>query len=114
MKYLIVDDELAVGEVLADLFDIHGINCDVVTDPLEALAVLKKSNYHTVICDVRMPKISGDRLFDLAKDLRGHGFSRWYFMTAFSEMNEVKAKAMGANGYLEKPFNSGVISQLCE
>lgn len=115
MKVLIIDDEAAVGGVLADILDTFGVEAEVVSEPDVAFDRLINNSYDSVFCDVRMPTLTGDQLFAKAKSLKTPpNYRKWYFMSAFSDINKERALELGADGFLEKPFDFDLVANLCE
>ena len=58
-RILLIDDELEALEVLARVLKGLGYQADAVTDGETALTRLAETKYDLVLCDVRMPGLSG-------------------------------------------------------
>jgi CheY-like chemotaxis protein len=73
---IIVDDEPDVVELFRDALESHGYGVDTFTDPLEAVAHIKKNpeQYNLLITDYRMPHLNGYefalRIKELNKKMR--------------------------------------------
>jgi CheY-like chemotaxis protein len=67
---LVVEDEPAVREVVADLLQDEGYTVRQVSDGLQAIDELQAEDVDLVLSDVRMPRLDGP---SLAHQLRGHG-----------------------------------------
>lgn len=59
MKVLVVDDEVAILNLLKSFLVGKGMEVDTAVDGLEGLRMSVKNDYHVVITDVQMPGISG-------------------------------------------------------
>ena len=101
---LVVDDEEAVGKVLAALLTQDGHRTTWVASAEAALATLEKKSFDVVISDVRMPGLSGLELLKLIRAkspelpvilLTAHG----------SVPLAVEAMREGAADFMLKPFN---------
>ncbi|MFT3711437.1 MAG: sigma-54 dependent transcriptional regulator [Archangium sp.] len=103
-EILVVDDDEAVGKVLAALLTQSGHKATWVGSAEAALATLDKKAFDLVISDVRMPGLSGLELLKLLRQrspdlpvvlLTAHG----------TVQMAVEAMREGAADFLLKPFN---------
>ena len=103
-RVLVVDDDAAVGKVLAALMTQAGYSATWAESAESALAQLSKRAYDVVISDVRMPGMDGMTLLEkLAKEqpdlpvvlLTAHG----------TVPMAVEAMRKGAADFLLKPFD---------
>jgi CheY-like chemotaxis protein len=69
---LVVEDEPAIREVVADLLEDEGYAVHQAADGLEAIAELEVDHIDLVLSDVRMPRLDGPAL---ARRLRRHGYA---------------------------------------
>ncbi len=101
---LVVDDDEAVGKVLAALLSQDGHRATWVGSAEAALATLEKKAYDAVISDVRMPGLSGLELLKLVR-------VKWpelpvVLLTAHGTVPmAVEAMREGAADFMLKPFN---------
>jgi len=56
---LVVDDELALTEVLANILEYQGYEVLTSTDGQEALDVVKKNKIDLIVSDYMMPRLNG-------------------------------------------------------
>jgi two-component system cell cycle sensor histidine kinase/response regulator CckA len=56
---LVVEDEHALAAIIAEGLQDAGLKVDVAGDGEEALARVRKGGYDAVICDLKMPRVSG-------------------------------------------------------
>jgi DNA-binding NtrC family response regulator len=102
-KVLIVDDELEMGKLVADIARDHGYAPTSITAPGLALPLLEEQGFDLVVTDVRMPEIDGVELIDQIK--RFDPRIAIIAMTAFGSIDTaVRAVRAGAFDYLPKPF----------
>jgi DNA-binding NtrC family response regulator len=102
-RVLVVDDELEMGELVADIARDHGLVPTVLTAPALALPLLEEQGFDLVVTDVRMPGMDGIELIERVRafDPRVAIIA----MTAFGSIDTaVRAVRAGAVDYLPKPF----------
>ena len=63
-RALVVEDEVALGEAVADALTDEGFRVDRTLDGAEALERLRERHYDVIICDLKMPKVDGMALFE--------------------------------------------------
>ena len=105
MKVLLVDDEGLVRLSLKRALAKRGHEIVEASDGDEALAIWADVAPDLVYLDVLMPKISGPEVLrGLDAEARAH--AKVILMSAFSgEYNLEKAKLLGADLYVPKPFD---------
>jgi CheY-like chemotaxis protein len=103
MRILIVDDEAAVANLLADAIQMQGHETTVVHDGPEALARLAERAYDAVFLDVLMPEMSGVEVLRRIRAIQptlpvivitGHARPE--------DLDEVRR--LGVSEVIEKPF----------
>jgi two-component system NtrC family sensor kinase len=62
-RALVVEDEVALGEAVADALTDAGFEVDRAGDGAEALARLDGRHYDVIICDLKMPRVDGMAFF---------------------------------------------------
>lgn len=104
MKILIVDDEPAMCQGLADNLQFEGYETDVAENGILALEQLHLHTYDLVILDVMMPGMSG---FEVCKQLRkADNQVPVILLTAKGEeIDRVLGLELGADDYITKPFS---------
>jgi len=101
---LVVDDDAAVREVLAEALAECGYRCSTAVDGAEALARLHGDAHELVVSDVDMPRMDGMHLLREVKALRPD--TEIIMLTGFSDLETaMRAMRLGACDYLTKPFN---------
>lgn len=62
-RVLVVEDEAALGQAVADTLGDEGFVVDRAGNGEEALACIEQQSYDLVICDLKMPKLDGPSLY---------------------------------------------------
>ena len=100
---LVIDDDLAMREMLASLFREHGYRVEALARADLALARLGEQEFDVVLSDIRMPGKSGIEMVGDAKRLRPE--TPVILMTAFGSVaSAAEAMRAGAFDYITKPF----------
>ena len=103
MKVLLLEDDVALADVISEYLEDSGFDLDLVYDGEEALTYAYESKYDLYIFDVNVPVIKG---FDLLKTLRDNGDATpTIFVTSLNDIEDVsKGFESGADDYIKKPF----------
>jgi CheY-like chemotaxis protein len=103
---LVDDDELAIELAQIQLIDANRLRCKVLVahDGLEALARLRDTEIDLVLLDINMPRMDG---FELLERMRAEKLLEHMPVvmcsTSTYEEDILRAKDLGACGYLPKP-----------
>jgi DNA-binding NtrC family response regulator len=110
-RVLIAEDEQNLRWVLGAILARQGYEVLQAGDGLEALELLGRHQVHTVLTDLRMPRLDGMGL--LARIARDHDDLPVIMLTAHGSVESaVEAVKLGAFDYLEKPFDQEQICQV--
>lgn len=103
-RVLLVDDEESIRTALAKFFRARGYDVVTAEDGNQALEALRSHDRFTLmLCDVRMPGLSGVELVPLALDIDGD--LAVMMLTAVNDASTAtEALASGAMDYLIKPI----------
>ncbi len=104
MRILIAEDEKDMNNIIAKKLRLEGYSTDSCYDGLEALDLIKFTDYDAIILDVMMPKCDG---FAVITEMRKNEISTpVIFLTARDTIaDKVQGLDLGANDYLVKPFS---------
>ncbi len=107
-RILLVEDDQNFGTVLKDYLTLNDYDVTLAKDGLEGLIMYKNDIFDMCILDVMMPRKDG---FSLAKDIRATNKEiPIIFLTAKTLKEDVlKGYQVGADDYLNKPFDSEVL-----
>ncbi|OXS61241.1 hypothetical protein B1A99_06945 [Cohnella sp. CIP 111063] len=110
-KVMIIDDEPWIVKDLVAMLDweARGFSIAAVSsDATEAEFLAGKQAPDLILCDIRMPGMSGLELMERLK--RRHPGVVFLFMSAYSEFSyAVRAVQLGAFDYLIKPVGTGML-----
>jgi DNA-binding NtrC family response regulator len=105
---LVVDDDLAMREMLASLFQEQGFGVLQAASAGEALECLGENEFDVVLSDIKMPGKSGIQMMGDVRRLRPE--TPVVLMTAFGSIDSaVEAMRAGAFDYITKPFEPEVV-----
>ena len=109
-KILVVDDEPGIRELLRAVFkDEH----DVVEAPdgqTAARLIEAGERYEVILCDIRMPGMSGPELLGRIQTVDPAQAARMIFLTAAAE--STAAKRLAAHTVLSKPFGPRALKEI--
>ncbi len=117
MKILIVDDDVAIAESLAEALGSEKHPCDTANDGKTALSRLTTGAYDIAIIDLVMPEKNG---IEVLTEARKAGVQTEFVMvTGFGSIETaIDAMKLGASDYLTKPVNLEelrcIVSRLAE
>lgn len=102
-KILVVDDDLEMGNLLAEILQGEGFSVTATADSLDASNRLKKEEFDVLITDMQMKGLKG---LDLLEESRRRApFTPVIIITAFGTIETaIQAMKMGAYDYITKPF----------
>jgi signal transduction histidine kinase/ActR/RegA family two-component response regulator len=102
---LVIDDEIHITELMFDVLARQGARIDLANSGVEALEQIKNKNYDVIICDQRMPGVSGQRLYRLVEALNSELRQRFLFVTGDVVNAQTKRFFMQTGvQYIRKPF----------
>ena len=106
-QILIVDDSRTVRDSLKFFLKEGGYDVLEGSDGMEALKVLETEVPDLIITDVNMPNMDGLTLLENVRKSSEHKFTPVLVLTTESQQSIMdKGKALGATGWIVKPFNS--------
>lgn len=101
---LIIDDEPKMCNVLARMLARDGYAVDWTDSPPRAISLLDARSFDIILCDLRMPGLSGIDILEHAK--RRNPATDFVIMTAYATpQTAVESMKKGAIDYLIKPFS---------
>lgn len=82
---LVVDDEIIIAQLIADVLGGEGYDVDTAPHGLAALERLERRTYDVVLSDLRMPELDGLGLFREIEQRYPDLLHRFVFITGTSE-----------------------------
>ena len=102
-KILLVDDDVDLTELLAELLSLEGFDTHIVHNGQEALDELELEHYDLMLLDVMMPVLNG---IETLKQVRQkYNLPVLMLSARDDEIDRVLGLELGADDYLPKPFN---------
>ena len=105
-RILVVDDERVVVDLLDYYLRSEGHAVAVSRDGRDALRKLRENDYDLILCDIRMPEVTGQELFQWIQENKPHLVDRFIFITGDTATPETLAFLNNPpKRWLEKPFD---------
>ena len=107
LNLLIVDDDPFLSALSADHYGTLGFSVEVAGDGKAALAMMEKRRPDLVLCDRRMPELSGSELLEIIRS-RDAEWQKivFVFVTGLTDHRDRFAMLdLHPDGYLCKPVN---------
>ena len=80
-RVLVVDDEPEVAEVIAEILEHDGYDVDTAHSGEQALKAIARTDFDTILCDLRMPQMDGQALYRHLEQERPDLLQRLGFLT---------------------------------
>ena len=103
-RVLVADDEGEVALLIGEELSRQGFDCHCVSDPVEAMELVRSENYDLLIADIVMPRVTGLDLLMAAKE-GGPGCEVILTTGKTNRRRLAQALMLGAYDYVEKPFD---------
>lgn len=98
-RILVVEDEMAINELICRNLKLVGHTCVTVFDGEAAVAELERQRFDLVLLDIMLPQLDGFGVFQQSEPVPT------IFLTAKSSLTDrLKGLTMGADDYITKPF----------
>ncbi len=98
---LIVEDEVAINELVKRNLQLVGHQCTSVFDGKTAVSEIQRQSYDLMILDIMLPGLDGFEVIKQANE------TPTIFLTAKNSLpDRIKGFSMGADDYLTKPFET--------
>src|SRR5262249_52566934 len=110
---LVVDDETAIVEILHHALGQDGHRVDTAPNGTIARRKIEKERYDLIVCDMRMPGISGPELYDRVRDRDVGLAARMLFSTGDAVSAQTRDfPARTGNRCLSKPFDLDAVRRM--
>ena len=105
-KALVVDDEESNAALVRRVLANAGYDVESTTLSRRALVMIERTPYDAVICDVKMPELSGQELYGRACQIRPEMARRFIFITGDIDGQDTREFLEETRcSYFMKPFN---------
>lgn len=104
-KILIIDDDIAICELIKVNLELLGYDCEYSTDPIKGFALVKQDEPSLVILDVMMGEVNGYELAKKIRQTKNISSTPIIMLTALGELNnKLEGFSSGVDDYITKPF----------
>ncbi len=105
-KILAVDDMRSMRDLVKSVLEKRGHQVDIHESGDKALEYAKSNQVDLVITDINMPEMSGlDLIGELRKLPSYSNIPILMLTTESTDDKKQQARTLGANGWIQKPFN---------
>ena len=110
MKIIIADDDQGITESLSYFLEQKGHSVDIVGDGYKAVELIRANKYWMAFLDYNMPELTG---LEVIRCVRASDLKIIIIMiTGYPFIKEFLVKSMGADEYINKPYDSGEIDAI--
>lgn len=114
-RIVCVDDSSTIRETVEHILDGQGYEATSIGNPLKALGLLFQLQPDLILCDIAMPELDGYELCAMLRHASAFRQTPIVMLTGKDGfLDRVKARMVGANDYLTKPFGPGELLALVE
>ena len=113
MKILIIDDEESMRHMLSIILKKEGYDAVSAESGRQAIKILEKEDFDFILCDIRMPEMSG---MEFLKTITSLAPDHWsltpvvIMMSAYGAIDTaIECMKLGAYDYISKPFKTDEI-----
>jgi two-component system, OmpR family, response regulator MprA len=110
---LVVDDEDAIRDVIAETLELEGYRVEKAADGNEALAVVKATQPDAIVLDLMMPGMDGWTFLTQCRKDDLCGCTPVMVMSAYRKLSEA-TQDLHVQACLEKPFDLDVFLKAIE
>jgi len=112
-RILVVDDEIAIVDILKAFLEDKEHKVYSAYDGAEAVEVAKRERPHVILLDIYLPKMDGIQVLEAIREF--DDTIGVIIMTGFREKDLAqKALEMGAFDYINKPFDFDYLERTLE
>jgi CheY-like chemotaxis protein len=105
-RILVVDDEISVLEVMAEMLEGAGWKVDAISNGAEAIQRVKRTRYDVLVLDLYMPDIPGLLLHSKLKFIDRELWKRTVFVSGHFSTEDLRRSLEGTPRFVPKPFKS--------
>jgi OmpR family response regulator RpaB len=106
-KILVVEDELAMREIVVDKLQTSGFNVIQAEDGAEAIKMIDKENPDLVLLDLMLPEIDGFGVLEKIRNSKNGKISQTpviILTNLWSKEEIIKTKNLGVSAYIIKAY----------
>lgn len=108
MKILIIDDEDSMRHMISVILKKEGYETSALSDAAKALQSLEGEDYDFILCDIKMPGMTGLEFLKALKNRKSE--QTVIMMSAYGTIDTaIECMKLGAYDYISKPFKADEI-----
>jgi urea transport system substrate-binding protein len=108
---LVVEDDPDVMSTVTDILEFEGYQVEKAANGADGLAILERTQPALIVLDMRMPVLNG---WEFAHILKERGINVPVVVMTAARDARRWAQEIGAQGYLEKPFQFADLISIVE
>ena len=103
---LVVEDDYELADLLSEVLILENCTVDLASNGMEAIEKLREADYEAIICDLMMPRMDGETLYNEATKQFPYLADRFLFITSQAARRSGFADFVfrTGNSLLEKPL----------
>lgn len=105
-RILVVDDEIPVLDVMAEILSAAGWTVDATASPTEALERIRRTRYDALVVDLSMPELPGLLLHAKVKVADRELHARTVFVSGHFGSDDLRRELEGSPWFVPKPFRA--------
>jgi twitching motility two-component system response regulator PilG len=114
-RVVCIDDDVTVGKTVEYILQQHGYEVTSMVNPLKALSLVFQLKPDLILCDITMPELDGYEICAMLRQSNAFRLTPMIMLTGLDGfINRIKARMIGANDYLTKPFGESELLMLIE
>ncbi len=102
-KVLVVEDQIAIRELIAINLEMAGYEVTEASDGEMAVNYIENTYFDIILLDIMLPKLDG---FSIISKIKGKGIPVIFVTAKDDVLDRVKGLKLGADDYITKPFES--------
>ncbi|MHB9936658.1 DNA-binding response regulator [Clostridium sporogenes] len=102
-KVLVVEDQIAIRELIAINLEMAGYEAIEASDGEMAVNYIENTYFDIILLDIMLPKLDG---FSIISKIKGKGIPVIFVTAKDDVLDRVKGLKLGADDYITKPFES--------
>ncbi|HUK81027.1 MAG TPA: response regulator [Verrucomicrobiae bacterium] len=105
-RVLVVEDDYQLADLLSEVLTYENCSAEVASNGMEAMEKLRGADFDAVICDLMMPRVDGEALYNQTTQQYPHLSDRFLFITGNAALRGGLTDFVyrTGNSLLEKPF----------
>ncbi len=105
-KILIIEDDNAIRENLAEMLSLSGYQVETAANGVEGISQALIFKPDAIVCDIMMPLMDGYQVLETLRSTNSQATTPFIFLTSLANAEDIReGMSIGADDYLTKPFN---------